>query len=103
MDLHLWTEPCTYRARSGLRTPLEGRRPESQREFGLRPRASWPKSCSSEHSKRTFPPDGWWPTPSTERREAYEGGWKSGDDGTCWRCPLPRASTTTDANGRLAQ
>src|ERR671910_1665900 len=33
--------------------------------------------------------DRWWPTPSTERREAYEGGWKSGDDGTCWRCPLP--------------
>ena len=42
-------------------------------------------------------------TVTTERREAYEGGWKSGDDGTCWRCPLPRASTTTDANGRRAR
>ena len=47
--------------------------------------------------------DRWWPTPSTERREAYEGGCKSGDDGTCRRCPLPRASTTTEANGRRAR
>jgi DDE superfamily endonuclease len=58
------------------------------------------KRCCGEHSKRAFPRDGWWRTRSTERREVYEGGWKSVDVRTCWQCQPPRASTTRDANGR---
>ena len=47
-----WIVLCTCRARSGRTIPSGGRRLEFLMRSGLRPRVSWPKRCSDEHSRR---------------------------------------------------
>jgi hypothetical protein len=50
--LRSWIALCSCRVRSGRTLHFGGRRPEFPKRCALRPRVSWPKRCSDEHSRR---------------------------------------------------